>query len=171
MQRIILIMTMVTLALPAQAHSPDELEAYREEWINQVREHGFTWELVTEYLDMMERHPWYAQHQVETKRTSKRTVRPGVEQWRNLVSTYFPTSQVETALCIMGHESGGDPSAKNPRSSARGLFQILASLWAPYFGVSYEDLYDPGINTRLAANIWSQQGWGAWSPWSRGLCR
>lgn len=94
-----------------------------------------------------------------------------VERWRPLVSLYFPPDEVETALCIVGHESNGDPEADNPTSSARGLFQVLGSLWAPHYGISRTDLYDPFINTRIAIDIWENYGWGAWSPYQRGACR
>jgi soluble lytic murein transglycosylase-like protein len=94
-----------------------------------------------------------------------------VERWRPLVATQFPASEVNTALCIIEHESNGDPGADNPRSSARGLFQVLGSLWAPHYGISRKELYDPVTNTRLAADIWEKQGWHAWSPYKRGACR
>lgn len=94
-----------------------------------------------------------------------------VERWEPLVAENFPAEEVDTALCIIEHESGGDPGADNPRSSARGLFQILGSLWAPHFGVSRADLYDPVLNAELAGEIWEQQGWWAWSPYKRGACR
>lgn len=94
-----------------------------------------------------------------------------VERWRPLVEARFPESEVETAMCIIAHESAGDPDADNPRSSASGLFQVLGSLWAPHFGVDRRDLYDPVINVDLARRIWDKQGWSAWSPYKRGLCR
>lgn len=94
-----------------------------------------------------------------------------IERWRPLVSLYFPADQVDRALCIIGHESNGDPRADNPRSSARGLFQVLGSLWAPHYGIARADLYDPVINTRIALDIWENYGWGAWSPYQRGACR
>lgn len=94
-----------------------------------------------------------------------------VERWRPLVAAQFPESEVDTALCLIRHESGGNPSADNPRSSARGLFQVLGSIWAPHYGVSSAALYDPVINTRIAHRIWEKQGWRAWSPFERGLCR
>lgn len=94
----------------------------------------------------------------------------GVERWRPLVAEHFP-NQTDRALCIMEHESRGNPNAKNPNSSARGLFQILASLWAPHFNVSYQQLYDPETNVRLAREIYDMQGWRAWSPYKRGECR
>lgn len=94
-----------------------------------------------------------------------------IERWRPLVSLYFPPEEVETALCIVGRESGGDPGADNPTSSARGLFQVLGSLWAPHYGISRSDLYDPIVNTRIAVDIWENYGWHAWSPYQRGACR
>jgi len=94
-----------------------------------------------------------------------------VERWRPLVATQFPASEVDTALCIIEHESSGNPRADNPRSSARGLFQVLGSLWAPHYGVSRSELFDPVTNTRIAADIWENQGWRAWSPYQRGSCR
>lgn len=94
-----------------------------------------------------------------------------VERWRPLVASEFPGDEVDTALCIIRHESRGDPEADNPRSSARGLFQILGSLWAPHYGVSRAELYDPVTNARLARDIWDNYGWWAWSPYKRGACR
>lgn len=94
-----------------------------------------------------------------------------VARWQPLVEIHFTTEQVATVMCLMGYESGGDPNAKNPTSSARGLMQIMASLWAPYFGVSYEALYDPETNIRLARQVYDRQGWAAWSPYNEGRCR
>lgn len=94
-----------------------------------------------------------------------------VERWRPLVELHFPPDETERALCIIRHESGGDPDADNPTSSARGLFQILGSLWAPHYGVARTDLYDPALNARLARDIWESHGWWAWSPYKRGACR
>lgn len=94
-----------------------------------------------------------------------------VDRWRPLVALHFPPEEIDRALCIIGHESNGDPEADNPRSTARGLFQILGSLWAPHYGISRADLYDPVLNTRLARDIWDNYGWSAWSPYQRGSCR
>lgn len=112
----------------------------------------------TTYLDQME-----ALSAPESART--------VDRWRPLVATQFPPAEMDTALCIIEHESSGDPDADNPRSSARGLFQVLGSLWAPHYGVSRNELYDPVVNTIIAADIWENYGWGAWSPYQRGSCR
>lgn len=86
-----------------------------------------------------------------------------VHRWRPLVEEHFPTGEIDTAMCIIKYESAGNPRADNPRSTASGLFQVLASLWGPHFGVSVEQLYDAEINTILAREIWDKQGWRAWT--------
>jgi hypothetical protein len=92
-----------------------------------------------------------------------------IEQWRDLVAGYFG-DKTDLALCIVKYESGGNPSAANPNSSAKGLFQVMASTWASYFGVSWDQLYDPATNTAIAWEIYQIQDWGAWSVYNKGLC-
>jgi hypothetical protein len=94
-----------------------------------------------------------------------------VEEWRPLVAGHFNPEDVDMALCLMSFESGGNPNAKNPRSSARGLMQIMASVWAEEYGFSYDDLYTPEINLFVARKVKDTQGWGAWAPYNRGECR
>ena len=77
-----------------------------------------------------------------------------VERWRPVVDMYFPEDRVDWALRIMECESGGDPNAKNPRSSASGLFQHLARLWparAEAAGFADSDVFDPFANIAVAA--------------------
>ena len=114
-------------------------------------------------------HPIDLAEEIET--IAIETLADPVERWRPLVAQHFPAGEVDTAVCIIRHESSGDPGADNPRSSATGLFQILASLWGPHYGVSTEELHEPNTNVRLAKDIWKQQGWSAWSPYRRGACR
>lgn len=90
-----------------------------------------------------------------------------VEEWRPLVSAYFAPGDVETAMCIMSHESGGNPNAKNPNSTASGLFQMLA-MWHDYFGI---DPFVPEQNVSAAAQLKALYGWSQWSPYQRGECR
>jgi soluble lytic murein transglycosylase-like protein len=92
-----------------------------------------------------------------------------VEQWRDLVAGYFG-DKTDLALCIIKYESGGNPNAANPNSSARGLFQVMASTWAAHFGVSWDQLYDPATNTAIAWEIYQIQGWGAWAVYNKGMC-
>lgn len=109
--------------------------------------------------------------QLEAAGLSEAEYTDPVDRWRPLVAGVFPAAEVETALCIIRHESGGSPDADNPRSSARGLFQVLGSMWAPHYGVSQAELYDPVTNVDIAADIWENYGWSAWSPYQRGACR
>ena len=90
-----------------------------------------------------------------------------VEQWRSLATAHFGDG-ADVALCLMAHESGGNPNAYNP-SGASGLMQVLAS-WADDFGVSPDDLFDPDTNLRISAALYADGGWGHWSPWNRGEC-
>lgn len=93
-----------------------------------------------------------------------------VERWRPLVAEHFPVDEVDRAMCIIRHESAGNPEADNPRSSATGLFQVLHSLWGPHYNVTRTDLEDPVTNVRIAEDLWQEFGWGAWSPYQRGAC-
>jgi peptidoglycan hydrolase CwlO-like protein len=97
---------------------------------------------------------------------------PAVEQWRSLVSAYFPGTRVDEALAILGCESLGDPNAYNPYSGASGLFQFLPSTWAstsPQAGFGGASPFDPEANVGTAAwlaNRYGELGQGYWSPWS-----
>lgn len=186
--RALAVVAITLIPLTAQAHGRTELDEWVEQW-----EEEFHGELITdrgirvspevltlleEFQETIHSHPWYlnppARRSSPTPSppaVSGVSVEPGVEQWRGLVAAHFPADQVDRALCVMWHESRGDPNAKNPTSTARGLMQILASLWAPHFGLAYDDLYDPDTNMRVARQVWDMQGWWAWSPYKRGLCR
>lgn len=73
--------------------------------------------------------------------------------WLHLVSAYdWP---VATACAVLGCESGGNPNARNSRSSATGLFQIL------------NGPTDPAANVALAYRMWRARGW---QPWTVGGC-
>jgi Transglycosylase SLT domain len=100
-----------------------------------------------------------------------------VEQWRPLVATHFAAAKVDTAMCLMGYESKGNPDAKNSKSSAAGLFQFLKGTWdsvpLSVTGGSYDSgrVYNPEANIRSAAWLQNAAGWSQWSPYNRGLCR
>lgn len=94
-----------------------------------------------------------------------------VEQWRPLVAGHFPPNQVENALCVIRSESGGNSGVDNlDGSAARGLFQIMTTVWADDFGWSAADFYSPEKNTYAAHYIWSTKGWGPWSARTRRIC-
>ena len=97
---------------------------------------------------------------------------PHIEQWRGLVSQYFPSSRVDEALAIIDCESNGDPNALNPYSGASGLFQFLPSTWAstaPKAGFAGASVFDAEANIGSAAwlgNRYEDLGYYFWHPWS-----
>lgn len=90
-----------------------------------------------------------------------------VEDWRPLVKMFFEPEDIDRALAIIRCESGGNPTAKNPSSSASGLFQHLGSQWrarADRAGWEGADVFDPVANTAVAA--WLAYHGGGWRHWS-----
>jgi hypothetical protein len=68
--------------------------------------------------------------------------------WDGLLAQY--SWNTTTAFNIMWCESHGNPNAKNPRSTATGLFQIL------------NGPYDPAANVKLAYDMYAKRGWQPW---------
>lgn len=94
------------------------------------------------------------------------------EQWRSMVSQFFPSDRVDQALAIIDCESNGNPNAENPYSGAAGLFQFLPSTWAstaPNAGYGGASVFDPEANIASAAwlaNRYHQLGKPYWQAWS-----
>ncbi len=92
----------------------------------------------------------------------------GVSDWRPLVSVFFDASHVDRALRIISCESRGDRRAKNPISTASGLFQHLGSLWpqrSAAAGWAGSDVFDPVANVAVAAwLVYDHGGWSHWAP-------
>jgi hypothetical protein len=95
-----------------------------------------------------------------------------VEQWRPLVTAYFPAGVVDDALSVLWCESVGDPDATNPVSGAAGLFQHLPRYWperAEAIGFPAATPYDPGANVAAAAwlvGVSLEVGLPAWYFWT-----
>ena len=88
-----------------------------------------------------------------------------VERWRPIVAAYFPEDRIDWALRIIECESHGDPLARNPASTASGLFQHLAGLWgerAAAAGWAGSDIFDPFANIAVAAWLLDTGGPGHW---------
>lgn len=160
---VILVALALVVGLPASAHTQAEQAVWHTQWEDRAMHTGYSEELLAELSDFIRRHTppvstGSAGHPVPPGPVEHSS---GVEQWRTLVSSYFPADQVEKALRVMACESGGDPYADNPRSTAAGLYQFLASTWAatPYAASS---VYDPTSNVAAAAWLWSRQGWTPW---------
>lgn len=106
-----------------------------------------------------------------------RTVAPsrsveGAEKWRDLVARYFPPNVVDEAVRVMQCESGGDPTARNRRSGATGLFQFLRGTWqfaAEAAGVGHLPPTNPEANVAAAAWLVSdteERGIRRWAHWT-----
>ncbi len=94
-----------------------------------------------------------------------RTYIPEVERWRPLVAENFFPEDVPWAMRVLHCESTGDPDAKNPRSTASGLFQHLASLWpkrSVAAGWAGADVFDPEANVAVAAWLYYLDGPSHW---------
>jgi hypothetical protein len=88
-----------------------------------------------------------------------------VERWRPIVDMYFPEDRVDWGLRIMECESHGDPEAKNPTSTASGLFQHLGSMWndrTAAAGWEGADIFDPFANIAMAAWLLDNGGPSHW---------
>lgn len=68
-------------------------------------------------------------------------------------------------IAIAKAESGLNPLAKNPKSSASGLFQVIAGTWYSYNCVG--DKYDFKDSTNCAIKIMKKdKGFSAWSVYN-----
>lgn len=64
----------------------------------------------------------------------------------------------ETAVKVAKCESGLRPDAKNPNSSARGVFQIMQS----WHRINEKWLLNEDVNIQVAYQLWQEQGWTPW---------
>lgn len=156
----------------AYSHDDVGLAEWAGGWVLGLLEEGFTVETLEEFVDMAVRHPGRLREdsRPHVHTTVRRVSVPaGVEQWRPLVATYFRSEDVDRALRIMACESGGNPNAANPRSSARGLFQHLGKYWtrrSAAAGWAGASILDPTANVAVAA--WLRDQPGGFSHW---VCR
>lgn len=77
---------------------------------------------------------------------------PEVERWRPLVSEYFAPEDVDHALWIMQHESGGASIVQIGGGPGTGLFQVEHGGYWPG-RPSQEQLLDPRTNVAYAAQM------------------
>lgn len=88
------------------------------------------------------------------RRTSAPAVHPAIgtcdtSSWQACIASL--SWSVGTAMAIVRCESGGNPNARNRRSSATGLFQILGGPT------------DPIANVMQAYSMWRSRGWQPWN--------
>lgn len=82
-----------------------------------------------------------------------------------LIEMYFYPEDLEWARRIMMCESSNRPDAKNPQSSASGLFQHLPKFWEERTAKANEagytnggDIFDPRDNVAVAAWLFYEGG-------------
>ena len=113
--------------------------------------------------------PVVAKRAVQAQPPATRRLAPrDVEVWRPLVEAHFAPGDVARALAVISCESSGDPDAKNPKSSASGLFQHLGRFWperSVKAGLAGADIFDPSANVAVAAwLVYEGGGWSHWNP-------
>ncbi len=153
---------LVMMADRALAHTEEEMDQWFEEWIETVND-SLSPALMLEFIDMKERHPWYW-----APRVTRVTWSGSVEQWRPLVTVYFPALQVNTAMRVLNCETGGtgNPNSYNESSGASGLFQHLPKYWTERSrkaGWAGADIMDPEANVAVAAWLQRTGGWRHWT--------
>ena len=63
-----------------------------------------------------------------------------------------------TLMYVIDRESGGDPRAKNPASTASGLLQFLSGWWAGKW-----DPFDARQNLAHGYHAWREVGFSPWA--------
>lgn len=66
--------------------------------------------------------------------------------------------QLPTLMLVIHRESGGNPCARNPASTASGLLQFLASWWS-----SRWNPMDPKVTLAHGYRAWRDVGWAPWA--------
>jgi hypothetical protein len=82
-----------------------------------------------------------------------------------LFSRIAGPGQVPMALCIANRESSFNPYARNPNSSAAGVFQWLTRSWTGYshrYGFGGASVFNAYANISVAAHAVADGGWGPW---------
>lgn len=82
------------------------------------------------------------------------------------IDRHWPASSREWARGIVWRESKNQPGAANPRSSARGCWQLLLGTHSGRFtklGYSPSQWSDPDVNTLVALDLYRAAGTSPWA--------
>jgi muramidase (phage lysozyme) len=83
----------------------------------------------------------------------------GVGRWTWLSRQVgWPWGCFPTLMMIISRESGGNPAAKNPTSTASGLLQFLADWWYGHWNP-----FNPRSNLRAGYRAWTKVRWQPWA--------
>lgn len=80
------------------------------------------------------------------------------------------TANINAITTLAMKESGGDPRAQNPTSSAAGLMQIIETTWNAYKVAASDDIFNP-VHNVAASSRYQQDRYGelvTFSPYTRG---
>ena len=182
----LMIGSILLMPQPAYAHSIQEIDTWEQEWIAQVPLTGLTPDLMWEWIDFHQRHelpkgepsarkpslataptPPMAPPTPPTPPTPPANTSPPetTAPWASLIGKYFQPADIPWATRVMFCESRNDPNAKNPRSSASGLFQQLATFWperSAKAGWAGANIFDPEANIAVSAWLYYTGGAGHW---------
>ena len=145
---------------PPMAEAQSEYRTYLSIIDSEIRAEWLEW-----FTDI--NGPWFPQithsHPTAETRPPTPTYGPGVTQWTSLVAAYFLPEHIDAALSVMNCESGGDPLAAHPHSTASGLFQFLKAWWSGQWALPAFDPFDPEANIAAAATVTGGGvDWGHW---------
>jgi len=82
------------------------------------------------------------------------------------LASYLTRAPYGLVARVVGCESGWNPGASNPASSAGGLFQFLAGTWAslaPQWGMGHRSRYEVWPAALVGAGTIAQGGIGHWN--------
>lgn len=85
-------------------------------------------------------------------------VKPEYDQYYLMAYAEFKNEPVMLAIGMA--ESGFNPKAKNPNSTAKGIYQILDGTWKAH--KCEGDVYDPVDNIKCARKIYEDSGTKPW---------
>lgn len=88
----------------------------------------------------------------------KRPVAASNTEIQQMVRQAFPDAPIMEKVAL--NESNFNPTAKNPNSSAKGVFQILNRTWSGYGCTG--NVYDAADNIRCARVIYDESGLRPW---------
>ena len=116
------------------------------------------------------RHEWKVkQVRIEAKRAAEARRQATIEAKRQAASNNQPqttSTRVDMsgiAGCIAKYESGGNPRAENPTTTASGLYQFVDGTWNNYGGYSRASLAPASVQTEKFYQVWNGgQGAGNW---------
>jgi hypothetical protein len=128
------------------------------------------------WLDRL--HAWKAEQARQAKEARERRQRSSAAAFRvpsvggsvrsmviALFSRIAGSGQVPMALCIANRESSFNPYARNPHSSASGVFQWVSRSWSGYsrrYGFAGASVFNAYANISVAAHAVADGGWGPW---------